>query len=72
MAKGLRELIRKQPPKVDASAPIIEAACRMRAEQVSAVIVEDDGHVCGIVTDRDIAIRGVARGLDTQHMTYLL
>jgi predicted transcriptional regulator len=67
MAKRIRELMSKQPVNVQASAPIIEAACQMRAAKVGAVIVEDDGKACGIVTDRDIAIRAVARGLDTEH-----
>jgi predicted transcriptional regulator len=67
MAKKIRELMSKQPVVVMASSPIIEAACQMRAAKVGAVIVEDDGKACGIVTDRDIAIRAVAQGLDTQH-----
>jgi CBS domain-containing protein len=67
MPKRIRELLSKQPVTVQASSPVIEAACRMRAARVGAVIVEDDGKVCGIVTDRDIAIRAVAQGLDTEH-----
>jgi CBS domain-containing protein len=46
------------------SAPIVEAARRMRAADVGAVIVQDDERAYGIVTDRDIAIRAVAEELD--------
>jgi len=32
----------------------------MRDSDIGNVIVVDNGHICGIVTDRDITIRGVA------------
>jgi len=36
----------------------------MEAEDVGDVIVVDGEQICGLVTDRDIAIRAVAHGLD--------
>jgi CBS domain-containing protein len=36
----------------------------MRDDDVGAVIVEEDGKPYGIVTDRDIAVRAVAQGLN--------
>ena len=36
----------------------------MRDDNVGAVIVEDAGKICGIVTDRDIAVRAVAQERD--------
>jgi len=62
MAKKVRDLMSKRPIKIPSSSPVIEAAKRMRSENVGTVIVEEDGHACGIVTDRDIAVRAVADG----------
>jgi len=61
----VRELIRKPPIKVSSTAPVQEAARCMRDGDVGAVIVEEDGKPYGIVTDRDIAIRAVAQGLNS-------
>jgi signal-transduction protein with cAMP-binding, CBS, and nucleotidyltransferase domain len=45
---------------VPASAPVREAAQRMRSEGVGVVVVlADDGHPVGLVTDRDLALRVV-------------
>jgi len=60
----VRELIHKPPIKVSSTSPVQEAARRMRDDDVGAVIVEEDGKPYGIVTDRDIAIRAVAQGLN--------
>jgi signal-transduction protein with cAMP-binding, CBS, and nucleotidyltransferase domain len=62
MAKKVRELMSKQPIKIPSSSPITEAAKRMRTANVGMVVVEEDGRSCGIVTDRDIAVRAVAEG----------
>ena len=44
-----------------ASASLRAAALRMRDEQVgSLVVVDEEGLAVGIVTDRDLAVRGVA------------
>lgn len=66
MAKKVRELMSKQPVKLQSSAPVAEAARQMRSADVGAIIVEENSKPCGIVTDRDIAIRVVAQGLDPQ------
>jgi len=50
--------------QLDASESIRAAAEAMRADDVGDVILIQDGKVRGIVTDRDIAVRGVAEGLD--------
>ena len=51
-----------QPVVVDAYDTTQEAARRMRAHVVGVLPVLDGGHVVGIVTDRDLAIRVVATG----------
>jgi signal-transduction protein with cAMP-binding, CBS, and nucleotidyltransferase domain len=64
MAKQVRDLMSKKPVKLTSSSPIIEAARQMRAANVGAVIVEDGSQLKGIVTDRDIVVRGIAQGRD--------
>ena len=66
MAKRIRELMSQQPIKLTSSSPVAEAARRMRAANVGAIVVEENGHPCGIVTDRDIAVRAVADGRDPE------
>jgi CBS domain-containing protein len=48
---------------VDPSAPVTEVAKRMVAKDVGAVLVFDEGAICGILTERDV-LRAVADGLD--------
>jgi len=48
---------------VDPSAAVTEVAKRMVAKDVGAVLVFDEGAICGILTERDV-LRAVADGLD--------
>jgi CBS domain-containing protein len=52
------------PRTVETSATVADAAREMRDGDVGAVVVVDNGQVAGIITDRDIAVRVVAEGLD--------
>jgi len=47
-----------------ADTPVADAACAMESNHVGVVIVADRGRPVGLVTDRDIALRVVGRGLD--------
>jgi CBS domain-containing protein len=62
----IRDLMRHPPVKVASTSPVQMAARRMRDDDVGAVIVEEDGKPYGIVTDRDIAVRAVAQGLNPE------
>ena len=59
--------------KVAGSTPeksIRESARQMRVEHVgSLVVVDQDGKPIGMLTDRDITIEGVARGVDVDQTT---
>jgi CBS domain-containing protein len=47
-----------------------EIAARMRDENVGAIpIVDDDEKLAGIITDRDIVVRGIAEGEDPDECT---
>ncbi len=53
---------------VDASAPLWKAAQLMRDGNVGVLPVVEDGKLRGIVTDRDLVIRGLAEGADPTGM----
>jgi uncharacterized protein (DUF2267 family)/predicted transcriptional regulator len=44
--------------------PVLEAARALESNRIGAVVVQDQGRVVGILTDRDLATRVVARALD--------
>ena len=57
-------LLMKAPPVMCAPTTSVSAVCQMMGERrVGCVVVVRGGEVIGIVTDRDIALRVVARGL---------
>ena len=62
----MREVMTKNPVCVAKDTTIAEAAKRMRDFNAGALVIEDNGQVRGIVTDRDIAVRGVAGGEDRE------
>ncbi len=48
---------------LDAAAPCREAAMLMAKHRIGAVAVQQDNRVVGLVTERDLATRVMARGL---------
>ena len=56
----------RDPRTVNADDPIVEAARIMRDSDIGDVIVLQEGGVGGIVTDRDLVVRGVADGRDAE------
>jgi len=56
----------RKPRTVNAGDPVIEAARIMRDDDIGDVIVVEDGGVAGIVTDRDLVVRGVAESRDAE------
>ena len=67
MAQIIADIMTRDPATIERHQSAAEAARRMAAADAGDVIVLDNGTVCGIVTDRDIAIRLVAqdKGPDT-------
>ncbi|HEV2686478.1 MAG TPA: CBS domain-containing protein [Actinomycetota bacterium] len=66
MPNFVAEVMTKNPESLPTTATVAEAARIMRDKNIGDVIVMDDGTVCGIVTDRDIVVRGLASGGDLQ------
>jgi CBS domain-containing protein len=56
------EALRKPPATVEADRTVQEAAQLMDRLVVGALVVTDHGSPVGIVTDRDVVVRGVATG----------
>jgi CBS domain-containing protein len=50
---------------------LVEAAGVMRLFDIGAVPICDEDRVIGMLTDRDIVLRGVANGGDLNHLTVL-
>ena len=64
MAQSVREVMTQNPTVLPASASVQEAAIRMRDQDIGDIIVEKDGALYGMVTDRDIVVRLIAEGKD--------
>lgn len=64
--RGVRveEVMVRDVLTIDAGAPLIEAARRMRQGNVGALPVVADGRLIGMITDRDLVVRAVADGAD--------
>jgi CBS domain-containing protein len=62
--KTLRDVMSTNPVTMPMTATIVDAAQRMRDEDIGDVIILDGARVAGIVTDRDIVVRGVAGDRD--------
>ncbi len=48
---------------------VLEAARALDNNQVGAIVVQHEGRVAGIVTDRDLAVRVLGQGLDARNTT---
>ena len=62
----LKEILTSPVETVGPESTLLDAAKTMLVRDLGWLPVEDDGKVIGIITDRDIAIRGVAAGLDSK------
>jgi len=70
VAPQLQDIMTKQVQTVRTDAPLLEVARIMRDRRIGDVLVTDeDGSLCGIVTDRDIVVRAVAAGLPLDETT---
>ena len=62
--KTVAELMSPAPIALRPDAPLIEAAIQMREHGIGDVLVAEDGQLKGLITDRDLVVRGMAGGKD--------
>lgn len=58
-----RDLVRRKAVTCGPDATLAEVARRMLVEQVGSVLVVNELGIAGMVTDRDVVVRGLAAGL---------
>ena len=66
--KKVHEVMTDRPRCVTPETPVAEAAQLMETEDVGSLPILDGEQLAGMVTDRDIVIRAVAKGKDPKGM----
>ena len=66
--KKVHEVMTDRPRCVTPETPVVEAAQLMASEDVGSLPILDGEQLAGMVTDRDIVIRAVAKGKDPKGM----
>ena len=62
--RSVRDVMIKDVVSIDPSASLTDAARKMDDANIGMLPVVEDGKVLGVITDRDIVIRAVAREAD--------
>lgn len=61
---AIKSVMTKDVAILDSQATLQQAAQAMSDNDVGSLPVTRNGKLCGVVTDRDIVVRGVAKGCD--------
>jgi CBS domain-containing protein len=61
----VQEAMTSNPTAITPDTTVQEAARLMKSDDVGALPIVEDGRLTCVITDRDLAIRGVADGLDS-------
>ena len=69
MTQVVRDLMTSDPTILGTTRTVTEAARRMRDEDIGVILVQEEGAVCGVLTDRDIVVRMIAEERDTNGTT---
>jgi CBS domain-containing protein len=64
MAQAIKDVMTPDPVCVGPHDSAAEAARSMRDVDSGAILVAEDGHLKGLLTDRDIVVRAIAEGRD--------
>ena len=67
--KQIKDLMTQNPRTISPDATVVDAAPIMRDDDVGLVPVVDGDRLVGTLTDRDVAIRVVAEGRDSNSTT---
>jgi CBS domain-containing protein len=69
MGMSIKEVMTSQVKACEPSATVVDAAKLMAQEDVGPIPIVEEGRLVGIVTDRDIVVKGVAAGKDMTSTT---
>jgi len=61
----ISEIMTRDVETITPDQSICEAACAMARVDCGAILVHDGDRLVGMVTDRDITVRGVAEGMES-------
>jgi len=64
----VHEFMTERPRCVTPETPVSEAAALMASEDVGSLPILEGERLAGVVTDRDIVVRGIAEGKDPRGM----
>lgn len=64
----LRDIMSLHVETIDPEATVLEAAQKMDRYDIGALPVCADGKVLGFITDRDVTVKVIAKGLDPQQV----
>ena len=67
--RTIRDVMTSNPTTIEPSTTVVEAARKMRDEDVGSLPIVENGELTGTITDRDITVRAVAEGRDAQSTT---
>jgi CBS domain-containing protein len=69
----ISEIMSREVRTATPSTTLREAAEIMRQADIGALVINDNDRMSGVITDRDIVVRGVADGLDlSTHVNALM
>jgi CBS domain-containing protein len=64
MSTTVKDVMTSGPTSIGSDEPVVEAARRMQSEDVGSLPVVAADELVGMITDRDIVLQVVAKGLD--------
>src|SRR5687768_10603929 len=64
MSTTVKDVMTSGPTSIASDEPVVEAARRMQSEDVGSLPVVAAEELVGMITDRDIVLQVVAKGLD--------
>ncbi|WP_431920884.1 CBS domain-containing protein [Nonomuraea jabiensis] len=66
MKRHVRDVMTRDVVMVSADSTLVAAAREMCEHDIGDVFVMEDGRLFGVLTDRDIVVRAIARGLSPE------
>jgi CBS domain-containing protein len=71
MMRTVKDIMVREPKIIHVDLPLSEAAARMKEAGTGALFVVDGDELVGVVTDRDLVIRGMTKAADPAAATVI-